>query len=65
MLTSRWDKFVKVKIFKCFKENPFKPYKDFSNQTCSLLDMEYDSYGWTALNNLLLYLYYPIITHFC
>lgn len=31
--------------------NPFKSHSDFSDQTCNL-DMKYDSYGRTALNQL-------------
>lgn len=33
-----------------YQINPLKPHLDFSNQTCNLLDMKYNSYGWTTLS---------------
>lgn len=32
-----------------FLINPLKSFLDFSDQTCSLLNIKYDSYGWKTL----------------
>lgn len=39
-----------------FLINPLKSFYDFSDQTCHLLDVKYDSYGLTSG---------PIVTIFC